>query len=84
MRVLQFSGMLAAEEQKVCFPINVTEPDHERVDLAVPKITTLALVEIGGGVLHKLSDPQTYTMERQSKGRGKSIRFVLDRPKFLG
>lgn len=53
-------------------------PAHNRyVQLVDPKVTTLSLVGPGRGVLHINSDFQIDTLERQPKGRGKNIWFVL-------
>ena len=79
-RVLQFSAVLAAEDQKVCSTIHNILPlaHYEYIYLAAPKITTHSLGENGGRVLHIICDPQTYTLERQPKGRGKGVWLVLN------
>jgi hypothetical protein len=84
MRLLQFSSVLAAEDQNVCSLTCSFTHHHTYVYLVAPKTTTLTLDELRRGVLPDISYPQTYAVERQSKNRGKGIRFVLVRVEFLG
>jgi hypothetical protein len=84
MRLLQFSSALAAEDQNVCSLTCSFTNYHKYVYLVVPKTTTLTLDELRRGVLPDISYPQAYVVERQSKNRGKGIRFVLVCAEFLG
>jgi len=81
-RVLQFSAVLAAEDQKVC-PLVCNTVPLVHCCLIAPKITTHTLGENGGRVLHVVGDPQINTLERQSKGGGQGVRFVLNLPQLL-
>src|SRR6266436_1059198 len=78
-RVLQFSAVLAAEDPKVCLLVcNTVSLDN--CCLIAPKVTTHTLGENGGRVLHVIGDPQTNTLERQSKGGGQGVRSVFNSP----
>jgi hypothetical protein len=76
-RVLQFSAVLAAEDQKVC-PLVCNTVSLAHCCPIAPKITTHTLGENGGRVLHVIGDPQTNTLERQPKGGSQGVRFVLN------
>ncbi len=77
IRVLQFSAVLAAEDQKVCSVVcNTISPGHRC--LVAPKVTTLTLGKSGRRVLYAIGDPQANTLERQPTGGGKGVWFVLN------
>ena len=77
IRVLQFSAVLAAEDQKVCSVVCNTISLSHRC-LVAPKITTHTLGESGRRVLYVIGYPQANTLERQPTGGGKGVRFVLN------